>query len=232
VRTRGPRPALADSEVIAIEIAGEFWGHVDDRALYRRYHAAEFPALAQVDRTTFARQAANLCWLKRRLQRRLAGRLADPQAPWLIDSFPLPVCRFARARTSCRFVGMAAYGFSARSAFRTPAAWRVDCTSEPSNLATGDGTSEQQNRLRSKAGRTRGVRLLERAGRGFAPEATVADLGAGLRAGQQMALPEVPCRGDVFHPVRDLEQTPGGPATQVAPHARPMISGVKGVGSD
>jgi hypothetical protein len=113
-RTRGPRPTLADSEVIAMEIAGEFWGLADDRALYRHFrrsYAAEFPALVGVDRTTFVRQAANLCWLKRRLQRRLARRLADPLAPWVIDSFPLPACRFARARTCRRFAGAAAFGF-------------------------------------------------------------------------------------------------------------------------
>jgi hypothetical protein len=52
---------------------------------------------------------------------------------------------------------------------------------------------------------TWGVRLLELAERGFAPEAIVADFGTGLRAGQALALPEVPCRGDVFHVVHDLE---------------------------
>src|SRR5271157_949179 len=46
---------------------------------------------------------------------------------------------------------------------------------------------------------TWGVRLLELVDRGFTPKATVADLGSGLRAGHQEALPEVPCRGDVFH---------------------------------
>ncbi len=46
---------------------------------------------------------------------------------------------------------------------------------------------------------TWGVRLLELQERGFQPEATIADFGAGLRAGQKLALPEVPCRGDVFH---------------------------------
>src|SRR5262249_53221318 len=44
------------------------------------------------------------------------------------------------------------------------------------------------------------VRLWELADRGFRPEATVADGGAALRAGQALALPGVPCRGDVFHP--------------------------------
>jgi hypothetical protein len=53
---------------------------------------------------------------------------------------------------------------------------------------------------------TWGVRLLELAGRGFAPDAIVADFGKGLRAGQALASPEVPCRGDIFHLVRDLEQ--------------------------
>ena len=46
---------------------------------------------------------------------------------------------------------------------------------------------------------TWGVRLLELVDQGFAPKATIADFGSGLRAGHQEVLPEVPCRGDVFH---------------------------------
>ncbi|HZW31763.1 MAG TPA: hypothetical protein VFF52_13705 [Isosphaeraceae bacterium] len=56
-----------------------------------------------------------------------------------------------------------------------------------------------------RAADTWGVRLLELAECGFAPDATVADFGTGLRAGQRLALPEVPCRGDVFHRLHDLE---------------------------
>jgi hypothetical protein len=52
---------------------------------------------------------------------------------------------------------------------------------------------------------TWGVRLLELAECGFAPDAIVADFGTGLRAGQELVLPQVPCRGDVFHLVHDLE---------------------------
>jgi hypothetical protein len=52
---------------------------------------------------------------------------------------------------------------------------------------------------------TWGVRLLELAGCGFAPDAIVADFGTGLRGGHALALPEVPCRGDLFHLARDLE---------------------------
>jgi hypothetical protein len=56
---------------------------------------------------------------------------------------------------------------------------------------------------------TWGVRLLELVDQRFDPDATVADAGTGLRAGQALALPEVPCRGDIFHVLRDLEQLVG-----------------------
>jgi hypothetical protein len=121
-RRPGPRPRLADSEVITIELVGELWGLADDAAIYRHFrahHTAEFPALARVDRTRFARHAADLCGLKRALQRRLAGRLPGLPGVWLVDSCPLPVCRFGRAGYCRRFKGQAAYGFDplARKAF-------------------------------------------------------------------------------------------------------------------
>src|SRR3954447_7457317 len=79
VRTRGPAPKLHDSEVITIESAGEFLGIDTDEGIYahfRRYHTGEFPALADVDRTTFARQAANLWRVKQLLHGRVHARLA------------------------------------------------------------------------------------------------------------------------------------------------------------
>jgi hypothetical protein len=48
------------------------------------------------------------------------------------------------------------------------------------------------------------VRLLELAEHGFDPQATIADFGAGIRAGVKLALPDTPCRGDVFHALMDL----------------------------
>lgn len=50
------------------------------------------------------------------------------------------------------------------------------------------------------------VRLLELQDQGFAPDATIADFGQSLRAAQKEVLPDVPCRGDVFHALHDLEQ--------------------------
>ena len=48
-------------------------------------------------------------------------------------------------------------------------------------------------------GVTWGVRLLELQDRNFAPEAIIGDDGSGLQAGQELALPQTPRRGDVFH---------------------------------
>jgi hypothetical protein len=53
---------------------------------------------------------------------------------------------------------------------------------------------------------TWGVRLLELQDQGLRPDATIADAGRGIRAGQALAWPETPCRGDVFHALRDLGQ--------------------------
>ena len=117
-RRRGPLPALHDSEVLTMELAGEFLGIDTDKGIYaffRRYHRREFPALARVDRTRFVRQAADLWRVERLLHERLVARLplrdeVDGAALWLVDSFPLHVCRFARAKGSKLFKGTAAYG--------------------------------------------------------------------------------------------------------------------------
>jgi hypothetical protein len=53
-------------------------------------------------------------------------------------------------------------------------------------------------------GDTWALRLLECQDRGFAPTATIADFGTAIRAGQKQAMPQVPCRGDVFHALQEI----------------------------
>ncbi|MGK7908476.1 MAG: hypothetical protein AB4040_14810 [Synechococcus sp.] len=52
-------------------------------------------------------------------------------------------------------------------------------------------------------GETWGWHLLEASERGLSPDFTIADGGTGLRAGQELAWPEIPCHGDVFHIIKD-----------------------------
>ncbi len=113
LRRRGPRPALCDSEVLTVEVVGEYLGLDRDTevfAYFRRHYGHFFPALGRVHRTTFARQAANLWRVKEALwQRLLLGAGCDPT--WaMVDSFPLAVCRFARAPRSRTFRGEAGFG--------------------------------------------------------------------------------------------------------------------------
>jgi DDE family transposase len=113
VRTRGPAPMLVDSEVLTMEVVGEFLGYDQDAAIYhyfRRHHPTWFPALLRIHRTTFARQAANLWAVKERLWERLLDRVRHDPALSFVDSIPVPVCRFGRAWGCSRFRGQAAFG--------------------------------------------------------------------------------------------------------------------------
>jgi hypothetical protein len=56
---------------------------------------------------------------------------------------------------------------------------------------------------------TWGVRLLELRDQGLRPDATIADAGTALRAGQAEAWPDTPCRGDVFHLLQPVEELVG-----------------------
>jgi hypothetical protein len=114
LRQRGPSPKLSDAEVLTIEIVGEYLGIDTDEYLYayfRRHYEEWFPALPEVHRTTFTRQAANLWVAKARLRKHLLGRIRfDPEVS-LIDSFPVPVCRFARAYRCRRLAEESAFGY-------------------------------------------------------------------------------------------------------------------------
>jgi hypothetical protein len=114
LRARGPVPKLADSEVITMEVVGSYLGLSQDKALFQyfqRHYAHFFPALANLHRTTFVRQAANLWALKERVWCWMRDELIsyDPTVS-ILDSVPLPVCRFARAPWCVRFRGQASYG--------------------------------------------------------------------------------------------------------------------------
>lgn len=122
LRQRGPAPRLHDSEVLTMEVVGEYLGLDTDVAMYqyfRREQRALFPALAQVHRTTFARQAANLWVVKEQLWQRLLTQLPLDPTLSLVDSVPLARCRFAHVpalktlREACAF----GYDVSSRTWF-------------------------------------------------------------------------------------------------------------------
>ncbi|HEX8145891.1 MAG TPA: IS982 family transposase [Pyrinomonadaceae bacterium] len=113
LRRRGPRPVLADSEVLTVELVGEYLGLDRDAEVFsyfRRHYSQFFPGLRAVHRTTFARQAANLWRVKEALWQHMLPLTGCDPAWALVDSFPVAVCRFARAPRSRTFRGEAGFG--------------------------------------------------------------------------------------------------------------------------
>ena len=102
--------------MLTIEITGEFLGLDTDQGLFtyfRRHLSHLFPGLGRVHRTTFLRQAANLWRVKQALWQHLTTKVACDPALVLIDSLPVPVCRFARGYRCRRCAGLAAFGYDA-----------------------------------------------------------------------------------------------------------------------
>ncbi len=113
LRQRGPAPRLGDSEVIAMEVAGEYLGMETDSAIYRyfrRHWPQLFPRLRTVHRTTFLRQAANLWRVKEAIWQQLVEDVQHDSGLSILDSLPVPVCRFARAHRCRLFPGVASHG--------------------------------------------------------------------------------------------------------------------------
>lgn len=113
LRARGPAPTLCDSEVLTMEVVGEFLGLDEEKALFayfQRHYAHFFPNLRSVHRTTFTRQAANLWKVKELLWQKLLADTPHDRFFALCDSMPLPACLFARAYRCSRFKGEAAFG--------------------------------------------------------------------------------------------------------------------------
>lgn len=114
-RGRGFAPGLSDSEVLTLEIVGEFLGHHSDSAIWRYFRChwqSWFPALQE--RTTFTRQAANLWQYKQLLHQQLLQDLGALEGDlYRVDGFPIPVCGFKRAPQAKSFAEVASYGRSA-----------------------------------------------------------------------------------------------------------------------
>jgi len=116
IRERGPAPKISDSEVVTMEIVGEFLAIDTEKGIYHyfgRHYPHYFPKIKEIHRTTFTpftRQAANLWIVKEKLWQHVlehelllvparGGAPQEKEEPPLmaIDSFPIPVCKKSRS---------------------------------------------------------------------------------------------------------------------------------------
>ena len=115
LRTRGFEPKLSDSEVITMDIVGEFLGKDTDTGIWRYFKehwCVRFPGLGC--RWSYAKQSANLWSIKQKIQASFAkqnGALSDTLH--MADGLPMPICHFKRAGFSSIFKDVASYGYCA-----------------------------------------------------------------------------------------------------------------------
>ena len=96
LRQRGPDPLLTHSEVLTMEVVGEYVGLDQERALlayFQRHWSPYFPRLRSLHRTTFVRQAATLRGLKDQPGQWLRERLAHDPTLAILASSAIPVCQ-------------------------------------------------------------------------------------------------------------------------------------------
>ncbi|MBA3827251.1 MAG: IS982 family transposase [Ktedonobacterales bacterium] len=113
LRQRGSTPEMADSEVMTMEIVGEYLGFQQDAAIYRyfrQYYGHFFPAMQHLHRSTFVRQAANIYRLTEQVWQWIREQVPYDHHLGIVDSLALSVCQFTRAPRCRRFRGEAAYG--------------------------------------------------------------------------------------------------------------------------
>jgi hypothetical protein len=115
LRSKGPMPKLSDSEVITMEIVGEFLGLNHDKQIWKYFstHWLEwFPNIGS--RKTFVTQASNLSIIKNIMRNNLAKQLgAFSDDIHLFDGFPMPVCHYKRSSKTKLFKSEADYGYCA-----------------------------------------------------------------------------------------------------------------------
>ncbi len=113
IRRGGFAPSLSDSELITMEIVGEFLGIETDKGIWSYFRAnwlKLFPKLKS--RSSFVRQAANLWQYKQELQQLLARNLGGfSDSVHIIDGFPIPLCHYQRAKNCRLFMGEADFGY-------------------------------------------------------------------------------------------------------------------------
>lgn len=114
LRKSGPSPQLTDSEVITMEIVGEFLEMGSDKEIYeyfKNHWIHWFPKLTT--RKTFITQAANLYQAKEKLRQFLVRQIAPDNDIFLSDGFPIPTCHKKRVRKKNPLRGEAAFGYCA-----------------------------------------------------------------------------------------------------------------------
>lgn len=113
LRGRGFPPALSDVEIITMQIVGEFLELDSDKNIWKyfRHNWLEwFPKLGSYP--NFCKHCANLWQVNQQIMAKLKSDSGTDNIHF-IDGFPIPVCRYARAKRHKNFKGYAEFSYCA-----------------------------------------------------------------------------------------------------------------------
>ena len=88
-------PKLADKQLIALALAAESLGIDSERHLFKQLPAA---LTGQIDRSVFNRRRRQLAFKVELLRQRMGALLAPTEDYYVVDSMPLEICKFGRAK--------------------------------------------------------------------------------------------------------------------------------------
>ena len=152
LRSRGFAPALSDIEIITMQIVGEFLELDSDKNIWKyfKHNWLEwFPRLGSYP--NFCKHCANLWHVNQQIMSKLRQRFGADNIHF-IDGFPLPVCRYARAKRHKNFKGYAGFSYCAAKQEKyygfkghlvvNFAGMITDCTFTPANCDERDVAPE------------------------------------------------------------------------------------------
>jgi len=88
-------PKMTDKELIALNLAAESLSIDSERNLFRRLPDV---LVNKIERSVYNRRRRSLCVQLEQFRQQLVQRLCDDEPYHLIDSMPLEVCKFSRAK--------------------------------------------------------------------------------------------------------------------------------------
>ena len=94
---RGPKPVLSDIQIIAISLTADTLFYDSESYLFAKLKKYK-PLPNLIDRSSYNRRRRHLSRYLEFVQQMMAEAIVPYEQYHIVDSFPLPICRFARAK--------------------------------------------------------------------------------------------------------------------------------------
>ena len=98
VKRKGPKPKFSDAEVIALNLTAECLMIDSENYLFKLLSNYKHKFINLIDRSNYNRRKKNLFNYMETMRKYLAVSLCDGEDTFIIDSMPLAICKFSRAK--------------------------------------------------------------------------------------------------------------------------------------